>query len=136
MDYLTSAISVHHIDNWFEERFEDWQADSQGPQRYFSPTVQGTFFSLPGTGAAGSDCGDPVPFHCRACGEVFFVEHECGERQCPHCSYIWVRDRARIMKGRLWDGRDNYNTGEKAYRLHHCIISCWLGGVACGRIQV
>ena len=123
MEYLTSTISVHHIDNWFEERFGSPVADSRGPQRYFSPTVQGTFFSLPGTGDPGAECGDDVSYWCNCCKRWFEQQHSCGERQCPHCSHIWVRDHARIMRGRLWDGRDHYNTGEKAYRVHHCIIS-------------
>lgn len=128
MDYLKSTISVHHIDNWVEERFGDWQAEPQGPQRYFTPTVQDTLFSLPGTGAPGSECGEDVFFWCKDCDKLFTIDDECGERECPHCSHIWARNEAEIMRGRLWDGRRHYyRKNGKRYRLHHCIVSYRMG---------
>lgn len=133
MEYLTSAISVHHIDS----SFWDWDKSfgvlvNDNGQRTFPQREQGTFLTLPGTGQPGSDCGDPVPWFCNDEHKVFFVEHECGERQCPHCSHIWVRDHARIMKGRLWDGREHYKSKEgKTYRIHHCIVSYRVGVPDC-----
>lgn len=99
-----------------------------GPQRYFSPTVQDTFFSLPGTGSPGTECGDDVSYWCNCCKRWFQQQHSCGERQCPHCSHIWVRNQARRMRGRLWDGRDYYEDKEgERYRLHHIIVSYRMG---------
>lgn len=128
MDYLESVSKTASIETWFDDRFGDWTADNRGPQRYFSPTVQGTFFTLPGTGDPGADCGEEVLFWCNECSRWFSGEHSCGERQCPHCNHIWVRDHARIMKGRVWDGRNRYlDRDEEKYRLHHIIVSIRVG---------
>lgn len=108
-----------------------------GPQRYFSPTVQDTlttpFLTLPGTGEPGSLCGDDLFFWCRDCAKLFEIPEDCGERQCPHCNHIWARNEARIMRGRLWDGRRYYYRAHgKRFRLHHCIISYSMEIPTCG----
>ena len=99
----------------------------------FPPSVQDTVlprFRLPGQGSPGSECGTATTFIClnKKCGKLFSIPAECGERQCPHCSYLWVRREARIMKGRCWDGRDYYRKrGERPLRLHHLVVSYSIG---------
>lgn len=101
--------------------------------RTFPPAVQDTFlrplFQLPGQGEPGSECGTATTFIClnKKCGKLFSIPAECNERQCPHCSYLWARKEARIMKGRVWDGRDYYRERGTTYRLHHIIVSYRIG---------
>lgn len=99
----------------------------------FPPVMRDTvsrFVSLPGQGAPGSECGTATTFIClnKKCGKLFSIPAECSERQCPHCSYLWVRKEARIMKARVWDGRDYYRkNGERPLRLHHLVVSYRIG---------
>jgi hypothetical protein len=50
---------------------------------------------LPGYGESGPKCGEYYPSAvCDTCGEVEFMTHDCGRRECQHCWTKWAHDAA------------------------------------------
>jgi hypothetical protein len=80
---------------------------------------------LPGHGERGMFCGQKMVFQCHDCGQAFWSENRCQERQCPDCYEEWAKEQGRASAERLWFGarivaeRQNY----RRYRIVHCAAS-------------
>lgn len=49
-------------------------------------------WTFPGMGDPNPECGTyRVEGVCENCGEPHFAPHQCGRRECPNCSGIWMK---------------------------------------------
>lgn len=80
---------------------------------------------LPGHGDPGPDCGSPVMYHCRTCGETFPVDSSCMMRECPSCYQKWAGAEGRRAGLRTWYGARLVleKRGLRRVRVVHCIVS-------------
>ncbi len=106
--------------------FRQWRLETivrDGPQDWLKDA------KLPGHGVHGMYCGQSMVFQCQDCGQPFWAENHCQERQCPDCYEDWAREQGRAAGERLWYGarivadRQNY----RRYRVVHCQAS-WPAG--------
>jgi len=80
---------------------------------------------LPGHGEPGTFCGQSMVFQCKECGQPFWTENQCQERQCPSCYEAWTKEQGRAAADRVWFGSRIVaeNQNYRRYRVVHCAIS-------------
>lgn len=86
--------------------------------------------TLPGMGSEGQNCGQWYPEEfCDECGDLFFGESHCEQRECPTCgNTMWRRRRSERITRRLGAARYAADPG-KDKRALHAIFSAPVGEI-------
>jgi hypothetical protein len=77
------------------ERPRQGDPSESGSDGYMAP------HALPGYGEPYDDCGEPIDFFCKGCGDTFEKGRRCKRSVCRECAPLWDVDRSENDLARL-----------------------------------